>query len=229
MRKQFLFLGLIPALFFQVVGSYLYFDLLTGTLWASTAYMITKGLVLFWPMLWFVLGYRCFFEKGEKSDKKTSLLWGIGSGVFILVVMLGLFALLRDFFVDSKPMIEEKLFDYKITTPQIYLVVFILYSLFHAGVEEYFWRWFLFGGLKKYCTPLIAGVVSSIGFGLHHYLVIGQYLPWHMMLLLGTCVVVGGGWWCFVYHKTKSLLGAWISHVFVDLGVFGIGYCILWG
>jgi len=103
----------------------------------------------------------------------------------------------------------------------------ILFCLFHALLEEYYWRWFVFGGLLKYFSPILAGIIASIGFGLHHFIVLAQYFPFWITLLLGIAVIGGGLFWCLLYYKTKTILGNWLSHIFVDAVIMGIGYVML--
>ena len=42
--------------------------------------------------------------------------------------------------------------------------------------------------------------------------------------LFSVCVAVGGAMWAWLYERTGSLLGPWLSHLLVDAAIFAIGY-----
>jgi membrane protease YdiL (CAAX protease family) len=42
-------------------------------------------------------------------------------------------------------------------------------------------------------------------------------------------VAAGGAVWAWVYHRSGSLLGPWLSHMLVDAGIFLVGYQMLSG
>jgi membrane protease YdiL (CAAX protease family) len=100
------------------------------------------------------------------------------------------------------------------------------YSLVHSGLEEYYWRWFVFGQLSRR-VPLAAAIaISSLGFMAHHVLVLSQFFhgygaaTWFFSL----CVAVGGAVWAWLYQRSGSLYGPWVSHMIIDAGLMVIGY-----
>ena len=56
-----------------------------------------------------------------------------------------------------------------------------------------------------------------------------MYFGWSepMAYLLAACVAIGGLFWGWLYQRTGHLWSAWISHMIVDAGIFGLGYFIL--
>jgi hypothetical protein len=44
-----------------------------------------------------------------------------------------------------------------------------------------------------------------------------------MAFFLGSCVGIGGVLWSVLMVKQRSLLGAWMSHMVVDIGIMIIG------
>jgi hypothetical protein len=40
-------------------------------------------------------------------------------------------------------------------------------------------------------------------------------------------VAIGGAVWALVYQQSKSLLGPWLSHLFVDAAIFAIGWDLM--
>ena len=125
--------------------------------------------------------------------------------------------------------VKSKLTGFGITTLAAYSLLAVFYSLIHSLLEEYYWRWFVFGRLRK-LRPLGAAVaISSVGFALHHVLVLEKYFGWYSPAtwLFSAGVAVGGVVWAIVYQRSKSLLGPWLSHLLVDAAIFAIGYDLL--
>ena len=101
----------------------------------------------------------------------------------------------------------------------------------HALMEEYYWRWFVFGGMRKYLPISAAIVLSSLGFMLHHIVVLGVYFPenfWTLALPFSFCVAFGGGVWAWLYERSGSLYAPWLSHALIDAAIMGIGAWMLW-
>jgi membrane protease YdiL (CAAX protease family) len=98
----------------------------------------------------------------------------------------------------------------------------------HAFLEESYWRWFVFGQLRQFMAwPLAAGI-SGLAFALHHVIVLGSYLPpenfWTVTVFFSLCVAVGGALWAWIYQRSGSLYGPWLSHLLIDVGVMAIGF-----
>jgi membrane protease YdiL (CAAX protease family) len=107
-----------------------------------------------------------------------------------------------------------------------YAVLGVFYSLCHSFLEEYYWRWFVFGQLRRIIPLAPAIVVSSLGFMAHHVLVLGKYFGFDSPAtwLFSGCVAIGGAVWAWLYDRTGSLLGPWLSHMLVDAAIFAVGY-----
>ncbi len=108
----------------------------------------------------------------------------------------------------------------------VFMAVALFYSLCHSGLEEYYWRWFVFRHLNLRWNVAAATVVSSLGFMAHHVLVLARYFGWASPLtyLLALCVATGGVIWAVLYRRFGTLLGPWLSHAFVDAAIFAIAY-----
>jgi len=50
----------------------------------------------------------------------------------------------------------------------------------------------------------------------------GWLSPWTYLLSLG--VAVGGIFWAWLYHRSGSLYGPWLSHLLIDAAIFVVGY-----
>ena len=109
----------------------------------------------------------------------------------------------------------------------------MFYSLIHSLLEEYYWRWFVYGRARHYLGIARANLLSSLAFMAHHVVVINSFLPgeyfWSVTIPLSLCVAVGGVIWSVLYQRSGSLYGAWLSHALVDLAIMICGYDLYFG
>lgn len=112
-----------------------------------------------------------------------------------------------------------------------FVALALFYSVVHSLLEEYYWRWFAFGRLAEMCRLPLAIGVSAVAFSSHHILVLAHYFGWTtwMTWLSVASVATGGAVWAWLYWRTRSLLGPWLSHALVDAAIFFIGYDIMKG
>lgn len=164
-----------------------------------------------------------------EPDYKRSLLWGLASGVAIALTALILYHWVLEpsgWMAGPTEQARAKLKETGLNSLPIFLAVALFYSLCHSGLEEYYWRWFMFRHLTLRCSMAIATVVSSLGFMAHHVLVLARFFGWASPLtyLLALCVAVGGVIWAVLYRKFGTVVGPWLSHAFVDAAIFAIAY-----
>jgi membrane protease YdiL (CAAX protease family) len=184
----------------------------------------------------FPLFYVWWFER-ERLRPSMPTAGGLGLGIaFGLLVGLGMFALYFGWLrhsglAEQTPgKIDRLLRDMDFATPGRFLLLAAFYSLVHALLEEYYWRWFVFGRLTRYLPVWPAIVVSSVGFTAHHVVLLAVYFPgrfWTLAIPLSVCVAVGGGMWAWLYHRTGSLYAPWASHGLVDAAIMVVGYVML--
>jgi hypothetical protein len=114
--------------------------------------------------------------------------------------------------------------------PAQFILGGVLLSSIHALLEEYYWRWFLFGGLRRFMPVGSAVILSSLAFTAHHVILLAIYFggfSW-ATILFSLCVAVGGAAWALIYHRSGSLWGPWLSHMLIDAGIFIVGYDLMW-
>jgi membrane protease YdiL (CAAX protease family) len=132
-------------------------------------------------------------------------------------------------FVHAAAAIHTKVSEFGIDTAWEYALLAGFYSLAHSLLEEYYWRWFVFGQLRGLSRPLPAVAVSAAAFAGHHVIVLSAYFGgWTLgTALLSAAVGAGGIFWAWLYERSGSLLGPWLSHLLIDAGIFWIGYELL--
>jgi membrane protease YdiL (CAAX protease family) len=186
----------------------------------------------------FPAAYVRFFEPEQIGFPRPS--WRgvpIGAG-FALVVAVSMFVLYYFWVrhittvVETTPrMVFLRLQQFGRDTPLGYLTMAFYICILHSLWEEYYWRWFVFGWMRRYVPMAAAIALSSIAFMLHHVVILGVYFPgnfWTLALPFSVCVAVGGGWWAWLYQRSGSLYAPWLSHALIDAAIMGLGYWMLW-
>lgn len=133
-------------------------------------------------------------------------------------------------FEGTAEQVSKKLTEFGLATPALYLVFGVFVSLPHALLEEYYWRWFVYGRLRKHVSVKTAMLLSSLGFMAHHVIVLAVYLPgyfWIGVVPLSLCIAAGGAFWAWLYERYGTIYSAWISHSLIDMAIFVIGYDLL--
>jgi len=177
--------------------------------------------------------YVWWFEPGS-----IRLAWPAARGLrlgaaFGLVVGAGTLALyfvwLRHtpFMAETPARVHGWLTKMHLNTPARFLGMALFLSVLHSFLEEYYWRWFVFGWLRRYVPDVAAKVVSSLAFMSHHVIILSVYLPgqfWTLAVPFSLCVAGGGIVWAWLYDHTRSLYAPWVSHLLVDAALMLVGY-----
>lgn len=190
-------------------------------------YGVVKVLQFAFPLIWVVWIERRQVRVSWPGWRGVGI--GAAFGAAVAAAMAGLyFAWLRhapDFAPAAEEM-REKIAGFGLNSAWKFASLGVFYSLCHSLLEEYYWRWFVFGELQRFSTFATAAVVSSLGFMAHHVLVLGKYFgfdSWQTWAF-SLCIAVGGAVWAWLYRRSGSLLGPWISHLLVDAAIFGLGF-----
>lgn len=174
------------------------------------------------------------------TDRSFSFHWpkmkGMALGTAFGIAVVGLMFGIYFFRMVDHPMLEDlkvnilsKVTGFGVNAPWKFFVMGAWYTIFHSLFEEYYWRWFVFPQCQRFFSLWPSVVISSLGFMLHHVLVLGVYLGWDNLFTyqLSASIAIGGAFWAWLYHKTESLYPAWLSHAIVDAGLFTMGYLIV--
>ena len=207
----------------------LYFVALAGTNESiqQFAYAIGKSIQFALPIVW--VGLICRERLGWPVPTTRGLAGGFGFGLLVLVAMMLLYHHVLQplgVFTSAAVEVRAKVMGLGISSLPRYVAVAVFYSLCHSLLEEYYWRWFVFGRLRGLLSLWPAIGVSSLAFMMHHVILLATYFgwlsPWTYLLSLG--VAVGGIFWAWLYHRSGSLYGPWLSHLLIDAAIFVVGY-----
>jgi uncharacterized protein len=169
------------------------------------------------------------------SPRRRGVAVGIAFGLFVAA---GLFAIYfghlknQPLLTSLREQVWNKVAGFGLATPGRLLIFAIFISLIHAGLEEYYWRAFLFAGWRRVLPLPFAIALSSLGFMAHHVLVLNEYFPgrfWSATLPLSLAVGCGGAVWAWMYERYKSIHPAWASHALVDAAIMLVGYNLMFG
>jgi uncharacterized protein len=226
--------GVVFALVFPAIVTWIYFVFMAsaGKGVQGLTYSSLKCVQFLFPVVWAVcvLGQQVRWERPRAAGIVAGILFGLAVTVCGWLVYRELLSE-SAVFEAAAGKIRAKVAGFGLDSVAAYAAMGLFYSLVHSFLEEYYWRWFVFGQLRRLVPLWPAIVVSSLGFMAHHVIVLGAYfggLTWPTgtvpTLLLSAAVAIGGAFWAWLYERSGSLIGPWLSHLIVDAGIFLLGF-----
>jgi membrane protease YdiL (CAAX protease family) len=227
-------IAVVFAIVFPTLVTWVYFVLFAGN--SAVIGGLSKGIQFAFPVCWVFLWMRMSWaESGlpkPPTDKsvwstRTNLLVGSGLGIAILLTTIGYyrFAISGSDFDDLVVELESRINKLSMGDPWEFAALGAFYSLVHSFLEEYYFRWFVFGRLRHLTRFLPAAIISALAFMAHHVIVLWVFFGFSFhTVFLSLSIVVGGFLWAWQYERSRSLIGPWVSHLFVDAGIFLVGY-----
>jgi membrane protease YdiL (CAAX protease family) len=227
--RQVIVFGVAFALVFPTVITWIYFSALREhpSFLQQSAYLVGKVIQFGFPLVWVAVWRLQRLSWLPRRPREFAL--GIAFGIVVAAAMLGLYFLAlkpAGFFQGPDEKIREKVAGLGLTETWKYAALGIFYALAHSLLEEYYWRWFVFGQLRRLVATPWAIAVSSLGFMSHHVLLLATFFGWQSPAtwLFAAAVGVGGAIWAWLYERSQSLLVPWIGHCLVDAAIFALGY-----
>jgi membrane protease YdiL (CAAX protease family) len=207
-----------------------YFVLLAGRQRAlvQAVYTVGKAVQFGFPLAWTAWSTGRFPRPSlpDRRGAGVGLAFGIAVVAGALTLHSTLLAVAGGLDGGLAAAVQAKVAAFGVTSPRRFVALGAFYSLLHSAAEEYYWRWFVFGELRRVVRASTAVIVSSAAFAAHHLIILGTFFgwtsPWTPALTLA--VAVGGAFWAWLYHRSGSLIGPWISHMLVDAAIFAVGY-----
>jgi membrane protease YdiL (CAAX protease family) len=165
--------------------------------------------------------------------RKDGLLLGL---VFGLAVAAGVWALyfgaLRDspLLTGTPASVQAVLRKFDVVSAPRFLAMAVGISLGNSLLEEYYFRWFIFGRLRAFLPLPAAVALSAAVFMAHHVILLSVYLPgqfWTLVAPFSLCIAAGGAMWAWLYARTGTLYAPWVSHALIDAALFVVGWDLL--
>ncbi len=220
---------LLPAMLIPAIAALFYFVWLKDSEAAQPVYGSAKIFILSWPIIATILILRR--PLGWKIQPITAHLRAIPMGLLSGVGIAALIALLMttplaNLVKSASGSIEKKVID--LGVEEHFLLFAICLSLFHSLLEEYYWRWFVYGNLRNLVSRPAAHAIAAVGFSLHHIVVTSQFFPLAWALFFSLSVGIGGFFWSWIYQRQGTLAGAWASHAVVDAALMTVAYTMMY-
>ena len=192
----------------------------------QAVYSVAKVVQFALPVVWAGLVLREKLAWPRWNARGLGL--GILFGLAVAGATFGLYTALSgtELLESALEPIRAKVAGMGLASPLAFVLLGVFYSLFHSLLEEYYWRWFVFGRLQKYLSVRGAIALSAVAFAAHHVVVLWIYFSHApaVALLLASAVAVGGAVWAWLYQRTGSMYAIWASHLLVDAAIFAVGY-----
>ncbi|NUQ62040.1 MAG: CPBP family intramembrane metalloprotease [Pirellulales bacterium] len=226
--------AVVTAVLFPVLITWVYFIALAGAApgLQQAAYGLGKSLQFALPILWVAIFRRQRLVL--RGPQRAGLLDGLAFGLVVFAAALLLYHLWlkpSGYLVPAAGVVRDKIAAFYVDSLWKYAAMGVFYCVIHAFLEEYYWRWFVFDELRRLLPVAAAIAVSALGFTLHHILVLGFYFGWFSIAtwFFSLAVAVGGAFWAWLYHRSGSLYGPWLSHLLIDAAIFAVGYDMVKG
>jgi membrane protease YdiL (CAAX protease family) len=225
--------GLVAALVFPTLAAWAYFvgaasadggpNPLAQGLYAA-AKVLQFGLPFAW-LLWVAP------ERLRPAwPAPRGLLLGAAFGLTVVAALAAGYGLiLRDMpeMATAGEKLRGKLAELGAATPVRFALLAAFISVPHAFLEEWYWRSYAHAGLRKHLALPLATLISAVGFAAHHAVILDVYFPGRLLaatLPLSAAIAVGGAAWAWLYERSGSLAGPWLSHVIIDAGLMAVGW-----
>jgi membrane protease YdiL (CAAX protease family) len=173
-----------------------------------------------------LLGRRPLAEVRRSSACRLALAFGLVVAAGIVVLY---YCYLRNtaLFSQASARVHGRLEQFGLNSPGGFALFALAIAGLHSLLEEFYWRWFLFGELEQVVSVAWAMGLSSLAFMVPHVFALATFLGEEFtaaIAVLTLCVGAGGVVWAWMYHQSRSLLAPWLSHFLVDAGLFVVGY-----
>jgi hypothetical protein len=194
----------------------------------QAAYYGSKVVQFGLPVAWVAL-----VEPAALRPRRVSFRGVVGGLAFGVAVAGLIFALYRGWLTRSPAFdglavrVRRVMTQFGLSSPARFVILAAGIAVVHSLAEEYYWRWFVYGRLRRHVHFAVALVLAGLAFTGHHVVVLAVYFPqhiWPVVLPFSLAVAAGGIVWAWLYERTGSLVGPWLSHVVVDAALMAVGY-----
>ncbi len=220
-RRALLFLMLAaPA---PSIGAAFAFHLAPGLV-GNVVYALGKGVLYGMPLLWWwlVRAGRSTFPTPTAHGWRTGLTSGLALGGLILAAWY----LVGRGSLDPAPL-RERAAASGFDTQARYLLMAAGLVFANALLEEYAFRWFLYGRCRELVAPVGAAVLGALIFTAHHVIVLRAFFDWPVVVAGSAAVFAAGLVWTWLYERKGSVWPGYLSHMLADVALLWIGWELL--
>ncbi len=197
-----------------------------GTTLGMAAFFSSKVWVAVVPLVWLM----CVDRKRPTIPRPNGrgMVAACVTGSLIFVVIGGAYLLFARSWMDAD-VVRDRVVASGLSTPLRYLLGAAYWITINSLLEEYVWRWFVVTRCEAVLPRWSAVAASGFFFTLHHVIALWDIFSpnWRIIVLGSVGVCIGGMTWSWIYIRYRNIWAAYVSHVFADVIIFGIGYQLL--
>ncbi len=190
----------------------------------QAVFTVSKVWILLLPALWVRYVDRASWRLPRIP--KEGLHFGLVSGLLIAAFVVAAYAIVGRHWIDIEQA-REVADEAGLGRLPAYIAAALYFCFINALLEEYVWRWFVYGKCAILMRPLWAVPAAGLCFTIHHIVALMAYFDWRVTLFGSLGVWIGGMTWSWCLLRYRSIWPGYISHIFADLAVFGIGLVLL--
>ncbi len=218
-RRGITFTGLVLIFLMFIVDYFIKPDYHIKSLIKIFAFLIIP--IIYTKTNWY-LNWKEFFTLASKGQLIISFILGI----FVYGIIIGGFILLKDF-IDLEKIQNILSKDLNVNKDN-FIFVALYISFFNSLLEEFFFRGFLFLGLKKLGNTLRAYIISSLFFAIYHIAIIGTWFNISLFALAMLGLFIGGLIFNGLNHANDNIYNSWLVHMFANFAINTVGF-IMYG
>ncbi len=158
--------------------------------------------------------------------KKGGLLFAVGLGIGIYILIVGAYLLLQNIF-DFSAITSTLESTIGVDTGNFVWVALYI-SFVNSLLEEFFFRGFAFLTLKRISSRKFAYCFSSSVFALYHIAMMIGWFGIELILLALIGLFVGGLIFNYFNEKTENIYISWLIHMCANFAINTVGF-ILFG
>lgn len=157
----------------------------------------------------------------KRSELKFTLLWSVCVFVLIFAAAFSLKS-----FIDTEAIRTD--FVSRMQLSRKSMIIAGIYTIFvNSFIEEYFFRGFIFQGIRNFERNKSAYFISSAAFAIYHVSIFEAWFNVWLMMLMLIGLFIGGLLFAYFVKKTGSILTSWMIHVSADLALVLFGFLVL--
>lgn len=156
-----------------------------------------------------------------KVKSKKQLRYSILLGIAIYLVILGAYYLFAGFLdLDN---IQSLLARNLGVDRNNFIFVAIYIAIFNSLLEEFFFRGFLFLGLKNLGMGSLSTLLSAGMFSLYHIAIIANWFNIWIFILVILGLFIGGLIFNALNNRNGNIYNSWLVHMFANLAINTVG------
>ncbi len=227
--------AMVPALTVPLLCALIYYVWLPNGDTGRGAYFGTKVWILVYPLFFFsLIGLGGLTRREDRKSNwptwRVVILSGLGTGAAVsLIGLLMVLTPVGDIVREHSHNLVEMADGLGFRSPARFLLVATFITVLHSGMEEYYWRWFVYGHLRQMVGHWPGHLIAAVAFTGHHVVLMAQIFPLPLAIFLSGLVAIGGLIWTLMYEWHGSVLGCWLSHLVTDAFLMIVGYRLIMG